>query len=56
MCEIVNNVYAEEDIHDALTNIQEQIYFRMHNIDYKYYRVIINEISEEEYLKEEDVQ
>ena len=56
MCEIINNVYAEEDLYDAFETISDRIYLHANeNQEYKYYRVIISEITEEEYLKEEDV-
>ena len=56
MCEIINNVYSEEDLYDAFEGIQERLYIYNEDQEYKYYRVIISEITEEEYFKEEDVQ
>ena len=57
MCEIVNNVYSEEDLYDAFETIADRLYlYTDENERHKYYRVIISEITEEECLKEEDVQ
>jgi len=56
MYDIVNKVYSEEDLYDFLEGIKERLYIINENQEYKYYRVIISEITEEEYLKEEDVQ
>ena len=46
---IINKVYSEEDLPDAFESIQERVYLTMNDVDYRYYRVIVSEISEEEY-------
>jgi hypothetical protein len=54
MCEIINKVCDVDDIVDAFENAIERIYIQNENsTEYKYYRIVITEISEEEYLRED---
>jgi hypothetical protein len=52
MNEIINYVYSEEELYDAFEGIQERIYLTMNDNDYRYYRIVVTEISEQEYMKD----
>jgi hypothetical protein len=46
---IINKVYSQEDLYDAFEGIQERLYLTMNDVDFRYYRITITEIDEQEY-------
>ena len=50
---IIDGVYSEEDLYDAFEGIQERLYLTMNDVDYRYYRITISEISEQDYFDNE---
>lgn len=53
---LIDNVYSEEDLYDAFEGIQERLYLTMNDVDYRYYRIVITEIDEQDYNNAENDQ